>query len=167
MRRVARIPVLLLTLGACDRAAPEPAPVEARAPAARPPASGPAVKPDGPTLTPPLPSAAMVEQLLGQLVLDHPRVQPYLHSEVAGNVPLRLAASPELAQGAAGLQAGGQKVQVVGADAARFVFTGREELGAARERVKFEIPPEGVVGHVDLQLADNVWTAVDAAVAER
>lgn len=117
--------------------------------------------------TPPIPSAAMVEQMLAQRVLDHPRVSPYLHTEVAANVPLRVAAAPELAQGAARLKVAGQAVQVVAAAEARVVFTGNERIGPAKQRVRFEIPPEGVVGHVDLELADNVWQVVDASVVER
>lgn len=92
---------------------------------------------------------------------------PYLHTEVAANLPLRVAPSPDLAQGAAKLQVGGQAVRIVAAGEARVVFKGREKIGPARERVRLEIPAEGVVGHVDLELQDNVWRAVDASVAER
>jgi len=153
-----------LALFGCDRppattAGSEPAP----APVATPAEGVNDVR--GPT--PPIPSAAMVEQMLAQRVLDHPRVRPYLHTEVAANVPLRVAAAPELAQGVARLEVAGQVVQVVAAAEARVVFTGNERIGPAKQRVRFEIPPEGVVGHVDLELADNVWQAVDASVVER
>lgn len=164
MPRALRPSVLLFVLTACGSQqpvaepavmAPPPAPV---APAAKVPAREP---------TPTIPSAAMVEQMLAQHVLDHPRVVPYLHTEIAANLPLRVAPSPDLAQGATALQVGGQAVRVVAEGEARVVFKGRERLGPARERVRFEIPAEGVVGHVDLELADNVWKALDASVAER
>jgi hypothetical protein len=157
----------LLVASACD---PKPAgsPVEAKAEAkAEIKAATPAQPGEPMRLTPPLPSAAMVEQMLAQRVLDHPRVTPYLHTEVPANVPLRVAPSPDLAQGAAKLRVAGQVVQVVAAGEARFIFTGRERIGPARERVRFEIPAEGVTGHVDLELADNVWSAIDAALTER
>lgn len=109
----------------------------------------------------------MVEQMLAQLVLDHPQVAPFLHTEIPANLPLRVAPSPDLAQGAASLRVAGQAARVVTISEARVVFKGRERLGPARERVRFEIPAEGVVGHVDLELADNVWHAIDASVAER
>lgn len=119
-------------------------------------------------LVPPPPSAAMVQQIQAQAVLDHPRVAPYLHTEIAANVPLAVLPSPDLAEGAAALKAAGQPVRVVTSEAAaRVVFRGLEDIGPARVRVKFEIPREGVAGHVDLQLADHVWSAVDAHVVER
>ncbi len=55
--------------------------------------------PEGPT--PPRPPESMVQQLLGQLVLDHSEVRQYLHTEIADNVPLTVHAVPELAEGAA------------------------------------------------------------------
>ncbi len=110
----------------------------------------------------------MVQQIQAQAVLDHPRVAPYLHTEIAANVPLAVLPSPDLAEEAAALKAAGQPVRVVTSEAAaRVVFRGLEDIGPARVRVKFEIPREGVAGHVDLQLADHVWSAVDAHVVER
>lgn len=153
-----------LAVSACDRkSGEEGAPAKQAEPVVTPAAPKAAVREP----TPPIPTAAMVEQLLAQLVLDHPRVAPYLHTEVAANLPLRVAPSPDLAQGAAKLQVGGQAVRIVAAGEARVVFKGREKIGPARERVRLEIPAEGVVGHVDLELQDNVWRAVDASVAER
>ena len=157
------IACLLLVLFACDKpAAPEPAAEPATVVA---PASAPKVSSS--ELTPTIPSPALVEQTLAQHVLDHPRVAPYLHTEIAANLPLRIAPSPDLTQGAAALTAGGRPVQVVAAGEARVVFKGREKLAPARERVRFEIPAEGVVGHVDLELRDNAWQPIDASVAER
>lgn len=119
-------------------------------------------------LVPPPPSEAMVQQIQAQAVLEHPRVAPYLHTEIAANVPLAVFPSPDLAQGAAKLTAAGQPVRVAASEAeARVVFRGRTDIGPAKVRVKFEVPPEGVAGHVDLQLADHVWSAVDAHVVER
>ncbi len=151
---------ILLLMSACDR---KPAAIEAKP---TPVTAAPA-KATSPEPTPPLPTEAMIEQLLAQHVLDHPRVLGYLHTEVAGNLPLTVAPSADLAQGAAKLQAGGQAVRVVPVGEARVVFKGRERIGPARERVRFEVPAEGVAGHVDLELADNVWSAVDAVVVER
>lgn len=150
---------MLLVLTACDAKPAAPAPAST--------APAPAKQVSSAELTPTIPPPAIVEQILAQRVLDHLKVAPYLHTEVAGNLPLRVAPSPDLAQGVARLQVAGQSVQVVDAGEARVVFKGRERIGAARERVRFEIPPEGVAGHVDLELADNVWTAVDVAVVER
>ena len=122
----------------------------------------------GDGLTPSLPPDRMVQTMLGQLVLDHVRVKPYLHVEVPANVPLTVFAIPSLAQGATGLSAGGATVRVVGNRAdARFAFTGRENLGSGRVRVAFEVASEGVVGHVDLLLRDSVWEVADDHVIER
>jgi len=118
--------------------------------------------------TPPIPPASMVQQLQGQLVLDHREVQTYLHMERADNMPLRLYAVPELAEGAAALEAGDGPVEVVGTpDEARFRFTALEDLEGSRVRVRFEIPAEGVSGHVDLELRDWEWSVLDAEVVER
>lgn len=156
--------VVSLVLVACERKPGEVAETRAAAPGG-PVAPDAASEVKGPT--PPIPSAAMVEQLLAQQVLDHPRVRPYLHTEIAANLPLRVAPSADLAQGAAALVVAGQAVQVVTPAQARVVFTGQQSIGAARVRVGFEIPAEGVVGHVDLELADHVWRAIDASVVER
>jgi hypothetical protein len=155
------IACMLLIMSACDS--------KPTAPAAAAPAEAPAPKKQvsSAELTPTIPPPAVIERMLAQRVLDHPKVAPYLHTENAANLPLRVAPSPDLAQGVARLQVAGQPVQVVAEAEARVVFKGREKIGPARERVRFEIPAEGVVGHVDLELADNVWTAVDASVAER
>jgi glucose/arabinose dehydrogenase len=119
-------------------------------------------------LIPPPPTEAMVQQIQAQKVLEHPRVAPYLHTEIAANVPLSVFPSPDLARGADKLTAAGQPVRVVATEGeARVVFRGLEDIGPAKVRVKFEVPPEGVAGHVDLLLADDVWSAVDANVVER
>lgn len=157
------VPVLV---AACSASGTEPKPAKPATPAT------PAKAPESPLaargLVPPPPSEAMVQQMLAQAVLEHPRVAPYLHLESAANVPLAVFPSPDLAKGAAKLRAGEQVVRVVASEAeARVVFRGREKVGPAKERVKFEIPGEGVSGHVDLQLADYVWSAVDAEVVER
>jgi hypothetical protein len=120
-------------------------------------------------LTPPLPTEAMVQQMIGQLVIDHPAVQPFLHPEIPENVPLALWTVPELAQGALALTAGGSPVRVVpSASDARVVMSRYEPVGsAARVRVHVEVPPEGAGGWVEVELRDNVWDAVDAQISER
>ncbi len=134
-----------------------PAANETKAP---PPQSG------GPT--PPRPPEYMVQQILGQKVLNHPQVAPYLHTEVPANLPLTVHAVTGLDQGASRLTAGGQPVRVTPtANEARFRFTARERPAPARARIRFEIPDEGVVGHIDLELRDYVWSCIDAQVAEQ
>lgn len=168
---------LLACLCACGPTSPAPAiePASRPKPKAEPkskaeplakPQLEPKPEPAEEMPTPPIPSAAMVEQILAQHVLDHPQVSPYLHAEVPDNLPLRVAPSPDLAQGAANLKVREQAVVVTKADEARFVFLGRERRGPAVERISFSIPSEGVRGHVDLELADHVWRAIDASVAE-
>ena len=117
----------------------------------------------------PLPPPQMVERMIATRVLEHPQVAPYLHQEIPANVPLAVHPVPELAQGMPQVRAGGQVVRVVATPAeARFVFTGYERTpGTSRVRVRFEIPSEGVSGHVDLELRDYVWEYVDASVVER
>lgn len=123
-------------------------------------------RPDDPT--PPPPTEAMTQQLIGQRVLDHERVRPFLHAEVAGNLPLTVYAVDGLAQGAPRMRAGGRPVAVTdAAESARFRFTSRESLGGARVRVGFEIPAEGVVGSVVLELRDYEWRVESADVVER
>lgn len=159
--------VCLLAAGCSSPGASPPA-VDPQTSVARPEKAAPEQTPDASPLVPPPPSAAMVQQIQAQTVLDHPRVAPYLHTEIAANVPLAVFPSPDLAEGAAELRAAGQPVRVVTSEAAaRVVFRGLEDIGPAKVRVKFEIPREGVAGHVDLQLADHVWSAVDAHVVER
>jgi hypothetical protein len=108
----------------------------------------------------------MVQQMQAQLVLDHPRVRPYLHTEIADNLPLRVYSVADLAEGAAQLTSGGQPVRVVAEDKARMHFTAREDLDGPRVRIRFEIPGEGVVGHVDLELRDHEWHVTAADVVE-
>ncbi|MCB9679150.1 MAG: hypothetical protein H6737_28870 [Alphaproteobacteria bacterium] len=145
---------LVLALG-CGNRAPAPGPAPAVEPA-----------PKEVDVGDPLPPDSVVQTMQAQLVLDHPSVAPFLHLEVAGNAPLKVFAVPELAKGAADLRAGGQPVQVVGEGEARLHLVGRESLEGPRVRLTFRIPDEGVEGHVDVELADYVWSAVDASVAE-
>jgi hypothetical protein len=118
---------------------------------------------------PPLPSEAMVQQMIGQLVLDHPKVQPFLHLELPQNVPLSLWTVPELAKGAPSLIAAGQPVRVVPtAGEARVVMSRYQPVGnAARVRVDVEVPSEGASGWVEVELRDYVWSAVGAEISER
>jgi hypothetical protein len=114
-------------------------------------------------LTPPIPPPEMVEEMIGQLVLSHPQVKPHLH---VGAEPLTLFPVPELARGAPGLEAAGRPVRVVAIESeAQFVFRSYERIGtAAQLRIHFAIPAEGVSGHVDVELRDNVWRATGADV---
>ena len=118
-------------------------------------------------LVPSLPSDTMIETMVSHSVLTHPRVVPFLHLEIPANVPLKLFAGPDLARGAPKLQAGGKPVQIVPREEARVVLESREDLEGPSYRIHLRIPPEGVVGHVDVTLRDNVWTAVNAKIAER
>lgn len=159
-----RLFVLMVLVGCAGPATPaESVGSPDATPTATPVAAGEPMR--GPT--PPLPTEAKIQQLIAQAALDHPRVQPYLHTEVPANVPLALFAGPGLAKGADKLRAGGQLVKVVGEAEARVILRGREDIGPARVRVRLDVPQEGVTGHVDVQLADNVWRAVDASVVER
>lgn len=163
-----RVLLRMLLLAACSSATTEAEKASPTTPGISPgPAAGQSrAEERGPT--PPLPTEAMIQQMIAQRVLDHPRVSPFLHTEVAANVPLAVLPSPDLAQGAGELTAGGRPVRVVAAEGeARLIFRGRESIGPARERLRFAIPAEGVSGHVDVELADNVWRAVDASVVER
>jgi hypothetical protein len=119
--------------------------------------------------SPPLPTQAMVQQMIGQIVLDHPAVQPFLHLELPEHRPLALWTAPELAQGAPALTAGGAPVRVVPSPAeARVVMSRYEPLdSAARVRVHVEVPPEGAAGWVEVELRDNVWSATGAQISER
>lgn len=163
----------LASIAACDR---PPADAAKTAPPAQPdpantvkpePVAPTTANPPGHDLVAPIPPPAMVEEMQAQLVLDHPRVAPYLHTEVPANLPLRLAPSPDLAQGSPSLRVAGQPVKIVAPADARFIFKGLEKQGGPRVRIRFEIPPEGVSGHVDLELADYVWSAIDVALIER
>lgn len=134
---------------------------------APPPPPPPEAAVGGPT--PPRPPEAMVQQILGQKVLDHPQVRPYLHTEVPANLPLTVHAVSGLELGAPRLTVAGQPVRVTPtANEARFRFTATERMRpGARRRIRFEIPNEGVVGHVDLELRDYVWHTIDARVVEQ
>lgn len=139
----------------------EPAPSAPEAPTS---ASSP-MPTDDPT--PVQPPDAMVQQMQMQLALDHPRVRPYLHVERAQNLPLTVYAVSALAEGASALTAADQPVRVVPEQDARVRFTARERLDGPRVRVRLAIPAEGVTAHVDLELRDYVWHAIDAEVVER
>lgn len=171
MRSVRSIALSLVVLSGCTAPVSE---APATSPTPPTPEATPAKQPTPPTdasgrgLVGPPPTEAMVQQMIAQLVLDHPRVTPFLHLEIPANAPLAVFAAPDLAAGAASLRAGGQPVRVVAtASDARLVLRGRESLGPAKERLTFEIPAEGVSGTVDVALADHVWRAVDASVSER
>jgi hypothetical protein len=151
-----RFSLSLVLLGACS---PAPSPSEP------PPPEAPVHEPEpqgGPM--PPLPTETMVQQMIGELVLDHPRVAAHLHA-----APVSIWPIPELALGAPSMRARGRPVLVAERESdATFRFRAYETLGnRARVRVRFEIPSEGVSGHVDVELRDNVWEVVDAAVVER
>lgn len=152
MRLVLVVPFLV----ACGSAAsPSPAGPASETPAPSVPSAA---------LGHPLPSDAMVQGWLTQMVLDHPRVVPFLHSEARDR--LRVHAISELAEGARGLRVAGRPVELVEASAAHFRFTARERPSPAVERIRFEMPGEGMSGHVDFALRDHTWTAIDAEVAE-
>lgn len=118
--------------------------------------------------TPPIPPDDVVQTLLVQGALDHPGVQHFLHLDVDGHLPLSVHAPPELAEGLGRVVIGGQPVAVAAApSAARVRLTARERRPGPRVRIHLEIPAEGVVGWVELELADYVWSAVDAELSER
>jgi hypothetical protein len=113
--------------------------------------------------TPPIPPEPMVQQMIAQAVLDHPRVAAYLTAAP----PWTLSAGRGLELGASALRIGGAPVVVVASPAdARVVLVARERLADA-ERVRFEIPGEGIRGHADVQLIDWIWTVRDVVVVER
>lgn len=116
---------------------------------------------------PPLPPDAVVQTLLVQGLLDHPRVAPYLHAEIAANLPLTVYAPPDLADGLGSVTVAGQLVRAVPSpEQARVQLSARVPLEGPRVRVPFAIPDEGVSGHVDLELSDYVWRPIDAVVVE-
>jgi hypothetical protein len=81
--------------------------------------------------------------------------------------PWTLSAGRGLELGASALRIGGAPVVVVASPAdARVVLVARERLADA-ERVRFEIPGEGIRGHADVQLIDWIWTVRDVVVVER
>lgn len=163
-----RFLALALILLACSRPPPPGSPGAATAgEEAAPPAAAPAATEadcgPGPFVTPP---PAIVQQLQGQLVLEHPRVRPYLHLEAPANLPLTVSTDASLAAGAPRLTAGGQPVEVLGAASARLRLGPVEALEGPRVRIGFAIPAEGVDGHVDLALECYEWRAVDVQFAE-
>lgn len=163
------IAALVAACGGEERATAEPTQQSSESPASPESARSLGASPEGADEEPhsPLPPESVVQQLLGQRVLDHPEVQPYLHTEVAGNFPLSVHAIEELSLGAAALEAGGRSVRVVATAAeARFRFTAREDLEGPRVAVRFEIPAEGVAGRVILELRDFEWSVVEAEVVE-
>lgn len=109
----------------------------------------------------------MIETMMSHVVLSHPRVVPFLHLEISSNVPLKLFAGPDLARGAPALHAAGKPVVVVAKEQARVILESRERLDRSTSRIRFQIPPEGVIGHIDVALREGVWTAVGDSVAER
>ncbi len=115
----------------------------------------------------PLPSEAMVQEWIGQKILDHPQVAQFLHMTVAGNSPLTVFTVPELALGAPQMKAGGVAVRVVPTEGeARFRFTRYVDAPGANVHVEFEMPSQGMAGDADLQLRDYSWDIVDLHVAE-
>ena len=117
---------------------------------------------------PPLPPDSVVQTILVQGVLDHPRVAPYLHTEIAANLPLTLYAPPDLADGLGAVTAAGQPIRAMPSpDQARVRLSARVQLEGPRVRIPFTIPAEGVRGHVDLELSDYVWHPIDAVVIEQ
>jgi hypothetical protein len=116
----------------------------------------------------PLPPDDVVQAMQAQAVLEHPEVEAFLHLDVPGHLPLKVHSVDALAAGASSLVAGGQAVQVVATPPeARVQLLGREALDGPRVRIRLAIPAEGVAGHVDVALADHVWSAVGASLAEQ
>lgn len=156
--RPAHALALVVVLSACSGSTVASSSPPATASATTPPSS---VTTNAPT--PPIPPEPMVQQMIAQAVLDDPRVAAYLTAAP----PWTLSAGPGLELGAGALRIGGAPVVVVASPAdARVVLAARERVPDA-ERVRFEIPAEGVRGHADVQLIDWIWTVRDVVLVER
>lgn len=118
-------------------------------------------------LRPPMPTEAMIQKILARTVIEDSRVAKYLHLENPANLPLKVFAAKGLDEGVVDLKIGGQRVSVVDEASARVVLSGRERVEGPNERVLIKIPAEGLSGHVDLTLADYVWSVTDVKLVER
>ena len=132
-------------------------------PTAKPPVED---SPDPATPAPPTPATPRVS--IGQAVVDHPQVVSFLHLDIPAHVPLRVYAVPELRPEVASIRAAGKPAVLVDKpDDARVRLTKVSALAdSSQRRVFIEIPAEGARGHVDVELRDNTWQAIDAELVE-
>lgn len=112
----------------------------------------------------PLPPADVVAAMQVQAVLGHADVQHFVHLEP--DAPLDVWAVDALSPGLEGRTFAGHPVVSVPREAARIQLTDREDLPGPGVRVRVAIPSEGVVGHVDLGLADYVWSVRGTELVE-
>lgn len=105
-------------------------------------------------------------------VLDSRPMTMYLHPEVEGRVPVRVA-GPALAGVTVDAIAQGQPVKMLTADeatadpeAACVIFE-RIDVGEATAEVELRYPIEGVIGRILLEREGAGWRIVKAELAER
>ncbi len=98
-------------------------------------------------------------------VLQHKRVAMYLHPEVPGRVPVRVAVAAPYDRAALDVQLYGAPVKRMGTgdrDAVQLTLQPHD----ASVKVKVEYRPEGIFGTVELEKRDGVWHVTDAKIFE-
>lgn len=98
-------------------------------------------------------------------VLQHPEVAKYLHPEVSGRVPVRVAIVAPYDGAPLDLALYGAPIKRVGADDISAI---RLAIKPQADRVVVEVryKPEGIFGHVNLIRQNGVWTVQEAEIFE-
>lgn len=144
------------------------------APASEPPtatASTDATRDEAPTDAPPAVAEPSTSSVIAA-VLDSRPMTMYLHPEVEGRVPVKVA-GPALAGVTVDAIAQGQPVKMLTVseattdpEAACVIFE-RIEIGEATAEVELRYPIEGVIGRFLLEREGAGWRIVKAELAER
>jgi hypothetical protein len=120
---------------------------------------------------PPAPEAALTSLGEGELdaivgaVMQHKDVAMYLHPEVAGRVPVRIALAPPYADATLKLSLYDKPVKAAASgdrNAMQLVVKPHGETAVVE--VKYD--PEGIFGSVELERVDGVWRVSKATIYE-
>jgi hypothetical protein len=98
-------------------------------------------------------------------VLQHADVAMYLHPDVPGRVPVRVALAAPYDAATIGIDLYGAPVKIVRAgDRAAVQLTLKPHSDHCHVEVKYD--PEGIFGSVELERQDGTWRATDAKIYE-
>lgn len=98
-------------------------------------------------------------------VLQHRDVAMYLHPDVPGRVPVRVALAAPYDRTEIDITLYGAPVRRVGQDdAAAVALTLKSHADGVRVELAYR--PEGITGHLDVQKRDGAWQVVDARILE-
>ena len=108
-------------------------------------------------------------QAIGQLIIDLPALQQFLHSELVDRKPLVLIETGEMTRDLA-LQKFGQPVVIRSMDEAKgrpFLHIKTLKVSGSIASAQFEYPIEGVGGEAEFEKKAESWTVTKSEIWER